>query len=124
MLRAGHKQFGKRPINGEEALWAYEHLDIDQKRLEAMGAVDLMVPLKLSPCNHEGENIQAKVIQWTGTGWKSTDWIKIDSMMFVPTFVRKPSLLRKSRTSSHVTCLNVKTGGKRPLLLIRERVSP
>jgi branched-chain amino acid transport system substrate-binding protein len=97
MLRTGHNHFGKRPINGEEALWAYEHLDIDQKRLEAMGAVDLMAPLKLSPCNHEGENIQAKVIQWTGSGWKSTDWIKIDSMMFVPTFVSKAESLAKEQ---------------------------
>jgi branched-chain amino acid transport system substrate-binding protein len=97
MLRTGHKHFGKRPINGEEALWAYEHLDIDQKRLEAIGAVDLMAPLKLSPCNHEGENIQAKVIQWTGNGWKSTDWIKIDSMMFVPTFVAKAESLAKEQ---------------------------
>lgn len=97
MLHTAHKKFGNRPISGEEALWAYEHLDIDEKRLEELGAVGLMAPLKVTPCNHEGENIQAKVIQWTGSGWTSTDWIKIDSAFFVPTFTARSEATAKEQ---------------------------
>ena len=91
MLRTAHTKFGNRPINGEEARWAYEHLEIDQKRLEELGAVGLMAPLKLTRCNHQGEKIQAKVIQWKGEdeGWDTTDWIEIDTQMFVPIFTAR-----------------------------------
>ena len=97
MLRTAHAKFGIRPINGEEARWAYENLNIDQNRLEEIGAVGLMAPLKLSRCNHQGENIQAKVIQWTGEGWNTTDWIEIDSQKFIPTFTSKAEAIAKEQ---------------------------
>jgi len=97
MLRTAHQKYGNRPITGEEAQWAYEHLNIDDERLKKIGAVGLMAPLKLTPCNHEGEKIQAKVIQWTGKGWTSTDWIKIDSDFFVPTFQKNSEALAKEQ---------------------------
>ena len=97
MLRTAHKEFGNRPISGEEARWAYEHMDINQKRLEEIGAVDLMAPLKLSRCNHQGEKIQAKVIQWDGKGWDATDWIEIDTQLFVPTFTAKSEAIAKEQ---------------------------
>jgi len=76
-------------LNGEEARWAYEHMEIDQARIDELGANGLLAPLKLSRCNHQGEKIQAKVVQWTGDGWDSTDWIEIDTQMFVPTFTAR-----------------------------------
>ena len=97
MLRTAHKEFGNRPISGEEARWAYENLDIDQKRLEELGVVGLLSPLKLSRCNHQGEKILAKVIQWKGKGWDSTDWIEIDTQMFVPTFTAKAEAIAKEQ---------------------------
>lgn len=97
VLRTGHTKFGNRPITGEEAKWAYENLDIDQERLEAIGAVGLLAPLKLSRCNHQGESIQAKVIQWAGDGWGSTDWIEIDTQLFVPIFTAKAEELAKEQ---------------------------
>ena len=97
MLRTGHEKFGNRPLNGEEARWAYEHMEIDQARLDELGANGLVAPLKLSRCNHQGEKIQAKVIQWTGDGWDTTDWIEIDTQMFVPTFTARAAAQAKEQ---------------------------
>ena len=53
--------------------------------------------MKLSRCNHQGESIQAKVIQWAGDGWDSTDWIEIDTQLFVPIFTAKAEELAKEQ---------------------------
>jgi branched-chain amino acid transport system substrate-binding protein len=97
MIRTAHNEFGVRPITGEEARWAYENLDITQKRIEELGADGLMAPLKLTPCNHQGENLLAKVIQWNGKGWDSTDWIDIDRNLFVPVLLEKAEAAAKDK---------------------------
>ncbi len=89
MLRVAHEKFGTRPITGEEASWAYENLDIDEERLAEIGAVGLLAPLKLTPCNHQGERIQAKVHQWDGEQFNASDWIEVDPELFRPHFMAR-----------------------------------
>lgn len=82
-LRTGHKKFGNRPLTAEEGRWALENLDIDDKRIEELGAKGLISPLKTSIDNHKGETIAAKIIQWNGETWDApTDWIKADTTLF------------------------------------------
>ncbi|MBK4992285.1 ABC transporter substrate-binding protein [Pseudomonas sp. S37] len=77
-LRTGQARFGKRALNGEEARWAFEHLDIDAARLKAIGFEGLLPPLKLSCSDHEGGGA-ARVQQWDGQKWlQVTDWVQAD----------------------------------------------
>ena len=82
-LRTGQKKFGNKPLNTAEAQWAFENLNIDDKRIEELGAKGLISPLKTSIDNHKGETIAAKIIQWNGNAWETkTDWIKADPTLF------------------------------------------
>ncbi len=83
-LRTGQKQFGNRPLNGEEGRWAFEHLDIDAARLKAIGFEGLLAPLKLSCSDHEGGG-SARVQQWDGSKWVLvTDWVQADRATLRP----------------------------------------
>jgi branched-chain amino acid transport system substrate-binding protein len=82
-LRVGHKKFGNRPLNSAEGQWAFEHLDLDAKRIAEIGATGLVSPLTVSIDNHEGKTIAAKIQQWDGEKWNAvTDWIKADGALF------------------------------------------
>ena len=77
-LRTGYKQFGARPLNGEEGRWAWENLKIDEARLREIGFEGLLQPLELSPYDHEGGGA-ARIQSWDGEKWVlKTDWIKAD----------------------------------------------
>ncbi|WP_374265647.1 ABC transporter substrate-binding protein [Zoogloea sp.] len=83
-LRTGQKQFGNRPLNGEEGRWAFEHLDINDARLKAIGFEGLLQRLKLSCADHEGGGA-ARVQQWDGKQWKlATDWVQADRALLRP----------------------------------------
>jgi membrane associated rhomboid family serine protease len=47
-LRTAQGKFGHRPLNGEEARWGFEHLDIDAARLKASGFEGLLPPFSLN----------------------------------------------------------------------------
>ncbi len=54
-IRKAQEKFGKgKPITGEQMRWGIENLNIDEKRLTALGAAGFMPPLKLSCADHEG----------------------------------------------------------------------
>ncbi len=84
-IRAAQEKFGKgKPLTGEQVRWGLEHLNLDAKRLKALGAEGLMPEVKLSCADHEGSG-KIRFQQWDGKGWKSiTDWIDTDR-----TLVRK-----------------------------------
>ena len=74
-VRTAQAKFGKRPLSGEEVRWGFEHLDIDNARLESLGALGLLQPLKLSCADHEGGGA-VKLQQWDGEKWNViSDWV-------------------------------------------------
>jgi len=96
-IRTAQAKFGNRPINGEEAQWALEHLDIDDKRLAEIGALGLAPTLRLSPTDHEGGG-SAKVIQWDGEKWNVvSDWIKSDRDLLRPLILERAAAYAKEK---------------------------
>jgi branched-chain amino acid transport system substrate-binding protein len=96
-IRTAQAKFGNRPINGEEAQWALEHLDIDNKRLAEIGALGLAPTLRLSPTDHEGGG-SAKVIQWDGEKWNVvSDWIKSDRDLLRPLILERAAAYAKEK---------------------------
>jgi branched-chain amino acid transport system substrate-binding protein len=94
-LRTGHTKFGNRPLTGEEGLWAFEHLTIDNDRLKKIGFVGLLQPIKLSPTDHEGGGA-ARVQQWDGSKWVlTTDWIQADRDTLRPLIEEKSAAYAK-----------------------------
>jgi branched-chain amino acid transport system substrate-binding protein len=97
-LRVGHKKFGNRPLNAAEGQWAFEHLDLDAKRIAEIGATGLVSPLTVSIDNHEGKTIAAKIQQWDGEKWNAvTDWIKADAALFHDVIYAKSAAYAKEK---------------------------
>jgi branched-chain amino acid transport system substrate-binding protein len=76
-VRTAQAHFGKgKPITGEQMQWGLEHLNLDAKRLNELGATGLMPPTTVSCANHEGSGL-VKFQQWDGNQWKViTDWME------------------------------------------------
>jgi branched-chain amino acid transport system substrate-binding protein len=83
-LRTAQARFGKRPLTGEEVRWGFENLKLDNTRLQQLGALGLVQPLKLSCADHEGGGA-VRFQQWTGSGWKViSDWVQADRALLRP----------------------------------------
>lgn len=84
-IRLAQEKFGKgKVITGEQMRWALEHLNIDNKRLKALGAEGFMPDLKVSCMDHEGSG-KVKFQQWDGSKWNViTDWIDADQSIVRP----------------------------------------
>lgn len=96
-LRTAQAKFGARPINGEEAQWALEHLDINEQRLKELGVDGLMQPIKLSLRDHEGGG-SAKIIQWDGKKWNEVSaWIPSDRELLRPLIYEKAAAYAKEK---------------------------
>lgn len=84
-IRLAQEKFGKgKVITGEQMRWALEHLNIDNKRLKALGAEGFMPDLKVTCADHEGSG-KVKFQQWDGSKWNViTDWIDADQSIVRP----------------------------------------
>jgi len=84
-VRTAQERFGKgKPMTGEQVRWGLENLNVDDKRLKALGATGFMQALHVSCMDHEGGG-QVKFQQWDGTKWKViTDWIDSDQSIVRP----------------------------------------
>ncbi len=83
-VRKAQEKFGKRPLNGEEVRWGFENLNIDDARLEQLGARGLLQPIKLSCSDHEGGG-SVRFQQWDGEKWVLvSDWIAADRELLRP----------------------------------------
>ena len=103
-IRAAHKKFGNRPLNGDEGRWGLEHLNIDDARLKEIGFHGLMQPLKLSCSDHEGGGA-ARVQQWDGVRWKLiTDWVQADRKTLRPLIDAKSTSYAKDKGVSPRDC--------------------
>jgi branched-chain amino acid transport system substrate-binding protein len=97
-IRTAQKKFGVGPINGEQAQWGLEHLDLDDARLKEIGAVGLEQPLKLSIKDHEGGGA-GKIIQWDGEKWNvvSDGWVKSDRDLLLPLIYERAAAYAKEK---------------------------
>jgi branched-chain amino acid transport system substrate-binding protein len=83
-IRTAQEKFGRKPLTGEQVRWGIEHLDLDAKRLEQLGAAGFMQPLKVSCLDHEGGGA-VRFQQWDGAHWKViSDWIASDQSIVRP----------------------------------------
>jgi branched-chain amino acid transport system substrate-binding protein len=79
-IRTAQEQFGKgKVMTSEQVRWGFEHLDINEARLKAVGAAGLFPTIKTSCYDHEGSGA-SMVQQWNGSKWvaKSKGWLVVD----------------------------------------------
>ena len=94
-LRAGQAHFGNRALNGEEGRWAFEHLTIDEPRLEEIGFAGLLQPIEITPRDHEGGGA-ARIQRWDGEKWVLvSDWIEADPDVLRPLIAEKSAAYAK-----------------------------
>jgi branched-chain amino acid transport system substrate-binding protein len=83
-IRTAQDKFGRKPLTGEQVRWGIEHLALDARRLEQLGAAGFMQPLKVSCLDHEGGGA-VRFQQWDGARWKViSDWIASDQSIVRP----------------------------------------
>jgi branched-chain amino acid transport system substrate-binding protein len=75
-VRVAQNRFGKiRPVTGAQLQWALEHLNLDARRLKALGASGLMPPLDTSCSDHAGSGV-VRFMRWDGSRWNAIgDWV-------------------------------------------------
>ena len=54
-IRIAQEKFGHRTLTGDEVRWGFEHLKLDDARVEALGAKDLFHSINVTWDNHEGD---------------------------------------------------------------------
>lgn len=74
-VRIAQEEFGTgKPITGEQARWALEHMDLTEERLEELGFTGILLPHKMTCKNHMG-SYAARMSVWDGKEWKiNSDW--------------------------------------------------
>jgi branched-chain amino acid transport system substrate-binding protein len=96
-VRTAQARYGKRPLTGEEVRWGFENLDIDDRRLEQLGALGLLQRIKLSCSDHEGGGA-VKFQQWDGARWKIiSDWVHPDRALLRPIIEASAAKYAKER---------------------------
>jgi branched-chain amino acid transport system substrate-binding protein len=83
-VRQAQLRYGNRPVTGEEIRYGLENLNIDAKRIDALGLTGVMRPLATNCRDHEGARV-ARIQQWDGKQWNFTsDWYEADSQILKP----------------------------------------
>jgi len=84
-VRRAQERFGKgKVMTPEQVRWGLENLNLDQKRLDALGFADVMRPLSTSCADHMGST-WARVHTWDGGKWAmSSDWYQADEQILKP----------------------------------------
>ena len=82
-IRAAQEKYGKgKAVTGEQLRWGLENLNVDDARLKAIGALNMLPPVKTSCDDHEGSGA-VKVQQWDGKKWTAItpNWIVGDKAL-------------------------------------------
>ena len=83
-VRQAQLRYGVRPLIGEEVRYGLENLNIDQKRIDALGLTGVIRPLATNCRDHEGSRF-ARVHTWDGSKWNfSSDWFESDAQIIKP----------------------------------------
>ncbi len=81
---SGAASVWRKPLTGEQARYGLENLNIDAKRIEALGLTGVMRPLATNCRDHEGSRV-ARIQQWDGKQWNFTsDWYEADMQIIEP----------------------------------------
>jgi branched-chain amino acid transport system substrate-binding protein len=83
-IRIAQGKFGHRTLTGDEVRWGFEHLQLDAKRVEELGAKGLFHSINVTWQNHEGDGY-VTFQQWDGAKWNVvSDWIAPDWALLRP----------------------------------------
>jgi branched-chain amino acid transport system substrate-binding protein len=84
-VRRAQERFGKgKVMTGEQVRWGLENLNLDQKRLDALGFSGIMRPLSTSCADHMGSS-WARVHTWDGKKWNfSSEFMQADEQIIKP----------------------------------------
>ena len=85
-VRKAQERYGKgKVMTGEQVRWGLEHLDLDQKTLDAMGFAGVMRPVQTSCLDHMGSS-WVRIQTWNGKKWEflSPDWYQADDKTLRP----------------------------------------
>jgi branched-chain amino acid transport system substrate-binding protein len=84
-VRKAQERFGKgKVMTSEQVRWGMENLNLDQKRLDALGFGGVMRPLQTTCANHMGST-WARVQTWDGGKWMVGDtWYQADEAILKP----------------------------------------
>jgi branched-chain amino acid transport system substrate-binding protein len=84
-VRRAQERFGKgKVMTSEQVRWGLENLNLDQKRLDALGFAGVMRPLQTTCADHMGSS-WARVQTWDGAKWVLGDtWYQADDAILKP----------------------------------------
>jgi branched-chain amino acid transport system substrate-binding protein len=84
-IRRAQEHFGKgKAMTGEQVRWGLENLDLDQKKLDALGFAGVLRPIATSCSDHLGAR-WARIETWDGAKWAiSSDWYTADEKIIEP----------------------------------------
>ncbi len=84
-IRNAQKKFGNKPMTGEQVRWGFENLELSEARIKELGFEGMLLPIKFSCADHEGNARKARVQQWDGKAWKIiSDWYAVDDTVIAP----------------------------------------
>ena len=84
-IRTAMKRFGNKPLTGEQVRWGFENLELTEARIKELGLEGMLLPVKFSCADHEGNSRKARVHQWDGKAWKViSDWYTADDSILAP----------------------------------------
>jgi branched-chain amino acid transport system substrate-binding protein len=84
-VKRAQERFGKGKVMlGEQVRWGLENLNLDQKKLDALGFTGVMRPVSTSCADHLGSS-WARLHTWDGAKWNfSSDWYQADDAILKP----------------------------------------
>jgi branched-chain amino acid transport system substrate-binding protein len=84
-VRRAQERFAKgKPITGEQARWGLENLNLDQKRLDALGFAGVLRPFGTTCADHLGAS-WARIHTWDGAKWvQAPEWLQGDEQIIKP----------------------------------------
>jgi branched-chain amino acid transport system substrate-binding protein len=120
-IRQAQLRYGAKPLTGEQVRYGLENLNLDDKRIEAMGLKGVMRPLATNCRDHEGVRM-ARLQQWDGKQWNFiSDWYEADMQIIKPMikaaalkYVTDKKLTMRSCASEMADAEKAATSGKPP----------
>ena len=84
-VKRAQEKYGRgKVMTGEQVRWGLENLNLDQKKLDALGFAGVMRPVSTSCADHMGSS-WARLHTWDGAKWTfSSDWYQADDSILKP----------------------------------------
>ncbi|MCD2177927.1 ABC transporter substrate-binding protein [Rhizobium sp. C1] len=96
-IRIAQEKFGHRTLTGDEVRWGFEHLKLDEAKVEKLGAKGLFHSINVTWDNHEGDGY-VTFQQWDGKKWNVvSDWIAPDWKLLRPIIEKSSEAYAKEK---------------------------